>query len=321
MDKQDVSLIRREESALATREPFAISRSLEQEALDIAAALKIAESFAKSELIPKALQGKPNDVLIVLLMGRDFGWSAMQSVRLIDVIQGKPVINAAGKMGLCLASPLCEYFELVESTPEKATYETKRRGATKPRQFSYSIVDATTAGLTTKDNWRRMPREMLRARASSGLANIVYADLVGGLLTAEEARDIDERDMGFMQRESPLHERISVLTGEVFAPPPPASAPPVPDEAAKERTPSKAPAAELAAELEAGTYPGGTPEASAKGLISKLRAAKTGDEMRAVAKETSALPLDLQDAVQFVYGAEKPRVVALEQERKKGGAK
>jgi hypothetical protein len=320
----ETGLARREESALAFRPetPTSIARSLEQEAVDIAAALKIAEHFAKSELIPKALQGKPSDVLIVLLMGRDFGWSAMQSVRLIDVIQGKPVINAAGKMGLCLSSPVCEFFELVESTHEKATYRTKRRGASAPRDFTYTIHEATTAGLTTKDNWRRMPREMLRARASSNLANIVYADIVGGLLTAEEARDIEERDMGFAERVSPTKERVDLLTGEVFAPPPPPTGSTPPEtEAPAEREPSKAPANTLAEELEKGAYQGGTPEGAAKALIARLRAAKTGDEMRAVAKETASLPLDLQDAVQFVYGAEKPRVVELEAQRKKGGGK
>lgn len=152
-------------------------------------ALALATRLAESNLLPKALQKRPSDVLVVMMMGRDLGLSAMQALRNIHVIDGRPSTSAEMMVALCLTHPeVCEYFTLVESSDVKATYRTKRKGA-EPVSMSYTFDMATKAKLTGKQNWQNHPASMLLARASSRLARAVYPDLTNGIHTDDEMED------------------------------------------------------------------------------------------------------------------------------------
>ena len=75
---------------------------------------------------------------------------------------------------------------------------TKRKGDPDPISLSYTIDQAEQAGLLKPtrsgkpSNWQKMPRQMLRARAKSELARLVYPDLLAGLYTPDELRDAKE---------------------------------------------------------------------------------------------------------------------------------
>lgn len=161
---------------------------------DMNGATQMAKALAQSTLIPKALQNKPGDVLVVLLTGREFGLGPMQAMRSIHVVEGKPTMAADLMVGLCLARrEVCEFFLLVESSGERATYRTKRVGAPDAVSMTFTIEQARAAGVANKDNWRKYPDAMLRARCSSALARAVYPDLLAGTydpdeLAAEPAR-------------------------------------------------------------------------------------------------------------------------------------
>lgn len=149
-------------------------------------AMQVAKQIAQSTIIPRALQGKPGDVLVVLLTGREFGLQPMQAMRSLHVVDGKPVMAADLMVGLCLGRrEVCEYFTLVESSAEKATYKTKRVG-TQEVVLTWTWKQAEKAGVTGKDNWRKYPESMLRARCASALARAVYPDLMAGTYDPDE---------------------------------------------------------------------------------------------------------------------------------------
>ncbi len=308
-------------SALAQRPETGLAQSemssLEAEMADIMNASKIAAELAKSSIVPEALQGKPANVLIIIMMGRDFGWSAMQSVRFIDVVKGRPAVSAAAKVGLCQSHPTCEYFRVVSSDEKTCTWETKRKGVPDVQRYTFTMADAERRGLAGSHQYKTMPKNMLSARASAGLANQAYADVVAGLYSREEMEDADVRDIGGGQSQKAAWETFVGMGAAVSAPPPPKKEADV----VVEPSPSSA-AAEVSAqsELESGTFAEGTPEKSAQALIARLRGATTADDMRQVGKESKALPTDLQDAVAVIYAAEKPRVLELEQARKKAAS-
>lgn len=157
---------------------------------NIVTAMRLAQTLSESNLIPKALQGKPADVLIVLLKGEELGFKYMQSLGSIDVIQGKARVSAEATVALVLRSGQAEYFDLVESTAKVATYCTKRKGSTREVTMSYTIEEATIAGLAGKDNWKTHPAAMLRARASQSLARAVFPDATLGLVNDDEAEEL-----------------------------------------------------------------------------------------------------------------------------------
>lgn len=151
--------------------------------------MTLAKQLATSALIPKTLQGKPGDILVVLMTGAELGLQPMQSLRGISVINGKGVCDAALLVGLCVRqSEVCEYFRLVNSDDRQATYEAKRRGSD-PVKLTFTLEQAKQAGLTGKENWRNYPAAMLRARCSAHLARAVFPDLVQGIYTTEEAQE------------------------------------------------------------------------------------------------------------------------------------
>lgn len=153
-------------------------------------ALSLATTLSKSGIIPDALRGKPADVLVILMTGRELGIGPMQSLRGISVIKGKPVLSADLMVAQCLRHRgVCEFFRLVESTPTVARYQTKRVGS-EPVDLAWSMEDARRAGLESSQNWRNHPAAMLRARCSSALARAVYPDLVGGIYEESEGEEI-----------------------------------------------------------------------------------------------------------------------------------
>lgn len=160
------------------------SAGLAFEPTDVGSALQLATILVNSRLLPRSL-GTPEAAFTVIMAGRELGLTAMQSLRSLHVIEGKPVMSSDLMMALCLRSPLCERFALVESTDAVATYEAKRAGQ-EPVRLSFTAKQAEAAGLLNKDNWKKFRAAMLRARCISALARIVFADLMLGVYETDE---------------------------------------------------------------------------------------------------------------------------------------
>jgi hypothetical protein len=153
-------------------------------------AVALSQKLAGSNLLPMALRKRPEDVLVTLLAGREMGLSPMQAIRNIHVIEGRPTMSAELMVAQCLRHPeICELFEMVESTAVQATFAAKRQGRP-AKKLTYSLEDAKVAGLANRDNWRKSPKAMLRARAASALARAVFPDLVAGVYEIDEGDDI-----------------------------------------------------------------------------------------------------------------------------------
>lgn len=156
-------------------------------------ALAVASQLFASRMF--SAYGTPAGILSTIMMGRELGLPAMASLRLIHNIEGKHGLSAQLMVALVLKSGLAEYFEPVEFDNHKATFVTKRKGARKEVSLTRTIEQAVQAGLVKdKSGWQRTPTEMLVARAQSTLARLVYPDVVGGLYTPEEVREMRQGD-------------------------------------------------------------------------------------------------------------------------------
>ena len=140
---------------------------------------------------------KREGILAVIMRGRSLGIDAITSLEEIHVVEGKTQMSAILMMGLCIEKDFCEYFEMEESTSEKATFATKRTGNRKETRYSFTIKDAETAELLeltrkgNKTNWHKRPATMLRWRCISELARMVYPDVVAGVYTPDEIENFD----------------------------------------------------------------------------------------------------------------------------------
>ncbi len=153
---------------------------------DIDEGFHMAKLLVLSGLLPRGVQ-RPEAAFAIIAAGRELGLTAMQSLRSIHIIEGKPTLSADLVAALCKSRPdICQYFRLVESTDKVARYETLRRGEPCPTPMSFTWEDATRAGVTGKDNWKKYPAAMLRARCITALARAVYPDLAMGVYDPDE---------------------------------------------------------------------------------------------------------------------------------------
>lgn len=156
------------------------------EPASISEAMRLAGLLVASRLLPKAVT-TPEAAFVIMATGRELGLTTMQSFRSIHVIDGKPSLSADLLLGMIKQKrALCSYFMLVESTDEVARYRTHRVGEPEATEMQFSIVDAKRAGLLDKDNWRKYPASMLRARCIAALSRAVYPDLAMGLYDPDE---------------------------------------------------------------------------------------------------------------------------------------
>src|SRR2546422_6369917 len=160
------------------RPPIPLPRTLDE-------MLTFAEIVIKSGL---ALGHRTKEsVVIALQLGGELGFTPMQSLRTIAVIQGRPVPSADGCVAAVTASGQCDYFREVETTDTHSTWETKRRGDTQPRRFTFTMDDALRAGLTHRHTWQAYPKRVLAARANKYLAQAPDPDRIGAPVGAEAA--------------------------------------------------------------------------------------------------------------------------------------
>jgi hypothetical protein len=174
-------------------------------------AIDLSARLATSGLVPQALRGKPSDILLVVMAGKELGFSTIQSLRSFYVIAGRIGIHADAMTAVCLRQPFCEYFRLVSTDNKQATYETKRKGS-EPVTLSYTIDQAKQALLTKNQTYSAHPDAMLRARCAAALARVVYPDCLAGLYEQSEVDEIVENEP------KPRKAKVEVVdpkTGEV----------------------------------------------------------------------------------------------------------
>ena len=167
-------------------EPEEWDRRLEPRTM--ADATRLAWSMNKSHMF--SAYGSGEAVLSTILVGRELGLPSMASLRSIHNIKNKHSLSADLMVGLVLKSGMADYFRMVESTDSVATFETNRKGDPEPTRLSFTIEQAEQADLVKPNgNWHKYRPQMLRARAKSELARLVYPDLLAGLYTPEELGD------------------------------------------------------------------------------------------------------------------------------------
>lgn len=147
--------------------------------------LQFADVLLKSRMVPQHFTSK-EAVYVAILWGQELGFSPVQAVNSIIVIQGTPTLTANTIKALIASRG--GTLTPTEWTDKLCKIEMTRPGWTKAT-YSYSIDEASQAGLSTKDNWKRMPKDMLFARAVSRGARNMWADVLKGIYSTEEMRD------------------------------------------------------------------------------------------------------------------------------------
>jgi len=169
-------------------------RSVSLEPSTLSEAMTFAEMLARSTMVPRDFQGKPENVLVAIQWGREIGLGPLQALQNIAVIGGRPSVWGDAMLALVRGAAVCAYVrESIEGDGENivATCRCGRRGEDGEVVSTFSVADAKKAGLWGKQGpWQQYPKRMLQMRARGFALRDAFPDVLRGVITAEEAADI-----------------------------------------------------------------------------------------------------------------------------------
>ncbi len=129
--------------------------------LSLSEARGLANVFVKSGLFADTKDLAQATVKI--LAGYELGIGPFAAMRGINIIQGQLAPNAAVTGALIKKTPGGDY-RVTESTTKKCTISFLQ-GGEEIGTITWTMEDATLAGLANKQNWKKWPRQMLFSRA------------------------------------------------------------------------------------------------------------------------------------------------------------
>lgn len=149
--------------------------------------LELSKALSVSGLLPDHLQGKPENLLAIFYAAQSISVPIWQAIQSMQVINGKVGMSADLHRALILRAG--HTFRVVESTDQTATVVGIRRDD--PDRFehraTFTIKDAQTAQIAGGGSWKKYPKAMLIARATTLLARNAFSDVIAGMsYTPEE---------------------------------------------------------------------------------------------------------------------------------------
>lgn len=154
---------------------------------DIVKSQNVIQSFDDVERAAKAMSASgffPDSkefakAIVKVLAGRELGFGAFASMTGVAVIQGKPVVGA--NLTAAAIKQTGKYnYRVIEHTDQKCEIQFYEAGQPVGKS-TFTMDDAKAAGLTSKDNWKKYPRNMLFARAISNGQKWYAPDVYNGV--------------------------------------------------------------------------------------------------------------------------------------------
>lgn len=187
-----------------------------------------AKMLSGSSLVPSALRGKPHDVLLILMTGRDLGIAPTAALRKCYVVDGQVTIAPMLKSALVKMKGAGCIRPAPDNDAEHATaiaYDPDGKEIARHTVTWDDVKDVTinSSGkkLIAKDNWKNYPKRMLYHRASGYLVDDIWPEIGLGIyspdeigaITDEEGHVIDVKEVrvvdGFERKEDAPPEMIS----------------------------------------------------------------------------------------------------------------
>jgi hypothetical protein len=155
----------------------------------------LAHELANAQLLPKAYQKNPANLLYAIEYAEALGISPISAVTSIHVIDGKPTASAQLIAGLGRRAGHKVRVAFDPATKTATAQVIRKDDPDFVFESVWTMARAQGAGLTGKDVWRKYPDAMLKARAITEVARDAFPEaLFGVVYTAEElgAVDVDE---------------------------------------------------------------------------------------------------------------------------------
>ena len=148
--------------------------------------------LSKSQMVPKHFIGRPEDVFVSILYGRELGLNPIMSLNAICVIQGQVTLKVNTMTGVILKNHPKAIIDIKQDEIKKEVVITFKRDANDPAPYvsTWNMQKAKDMGLAGKQNYISQPLTMLRARALSEGYRVKFGDTLLGFYSTEEIEDL-----------------------------------------------------------------------------------------------------------------------------------
>jgi len=171
--------------------------------------MKWASVIIDSGLLPNAIT-EPEQVVTIVQHGKEIGISPHIALNNIHVISGRPTLSST-MLGSLLKRRRVEWVwddDFVTIKTDKGEVERLPDGGSNKKTtihfywksnitggimettFSVTWMQMVLAGYVTKDNWKKYPKEMMRARCLSYAVRALFPEVLSGFYTELEIQDI-----------------------------------------------------------------------------------------------------------------------------------
>ncbi len=174
-----------------------------------------AKVIIDSGLLPNTIT-EPEQVITIIQHGKELGLSPHVALNNVNVIQGRPTLSST-IIGALLKRRGIEWvwdedFEIIKDKDGNVAmtsagaanrrttihfyWKSKVTNSVMEAKHSVTWAQFEIAGYTTKQNWERFPKEMLRARCLSSAVRALFPEVLSGFYTdiemAEELSKVDD---------------------------------------------------------------------------------------------------------------------------------
>lgn len=131
-----------------------------------------------------------SQAMALMMIAQAEGCHPMTAVQDFDIVQGRPARKTHSILARFQASGGSVSWDEVSAVRAIGTFTHKQGGSLR---VEWTFEQAKKIGLTGKDNWKNYPQAMLRARCIAEGVRAVFPGAIGGLMSVEEAQDIEVR--------------------------------------------------------------------------------------------------------------------------------
>ena len=167
---------------------------------------RIGNVLAKSKLFGMKT---PEEAIALCLIAQAEGKHPATAAQEYHVIQGRPALKADAMLARFQAAGGKVNWLSYTDTEVSGEFSHPQGGSVK---IDWSIAMAKKLGYDSKDNWKKFPRAMMRARCISEGVRTVYPGIAVGIYTPEEVQDFDNGKVIDAEPHDPI-------TGEINAGP------------------------------------------------------------------------------------------------------
>jgi len=206
MNNEDVKLDTTTASTAITKTASRAPINFGQQGVQLASledAYRFANAIVASGFAPRGME-KPEAVLVAIQLGAELGLTPMAAIQNTAVVNGRPAIYGDAALALVRASGLLTSYkeeEIGEPNSDAHGYRVTAARGDASTVETFTVADAKRAKLWAKSGpWTDYPKRMLRFRARGYVLRDLFGDVLKGLRTVEEARDIPSEPVNVTPR-------------------------------------------------------------------------------------------------------------------------